>query len=81
MNELSSSPTSLLFLQAAKHAAPLARQTFNHFLHSASSVTQEVGSKRQSSYTIISQASCGRCTRTNTKTGNHLLERRNLGLG
>lgn len=44
MNELSSSPTSLLFLQAAKHAARLARQTFNHFLHSASSVTWKVGS-------------------------------------
>lgn len=44
MNELSSSPTSLLFLQAAKHAARLARQTFNHFLYSASSITWEVGS-------------------------------------
>lgn len=44
MNELSPSPTSLLFLQAAKHAARLARQTFNHFLHSASSVTREMGS-------------------------------------
>jgi len=80
MNELSSSPTSLLFLQAAKHTALLARQTFNHFLHSASSAMLGDGllpgsSNRQNHHTctLISHASCGQSTRTDTKGGNCLL--------
>lgn len=80
MNELSSSPTSLLFLQAAKHTALPARQTFNHFPRSASSAVLGDGllpgpsnGQNHHTRTFISHASCGLRTRTGTKRGNRLL--------
>lgn len=65
MNEFSSSPASLLFLQAAKYTALLARQTFNHCLHAASFATVGDGlltcSHGHNSHThmFIAHASCG----------------------
>lgn len=67
MNEFSSSPASLLFLQAAKYTALLARQTFNHRLHAVSSTMLGDGllpnSNGHNSHTCVfnSHVSCGQC--------------------